>query len=1262
MEHTAPSGEPYRYDAFISYRHLPLDMAVAARLQELLESYRPPKNVEGLKQQRISRVFRDTSELPTSGDLGNDISDALKHSRYLIVICSEHIRESRWCMEEINLFKQYHGGRTNHILPLLVSGEPGEAFPRQLLRETRTRTGEDGREQEYDAEIEPLCADVRADTVKKSLKRLKTEFLRIAAPILGCSFDALYQRHLRRQRRRGILALSASLGLLSAVLLVVSLFAYQTWVSERAYRASLAENYMMQGSDSAFADQPQQALMYFSQALSAAPEEVPAAYAGAALLLQEYSWPVMEQQLPGTILNGTYSPCAWAVSELDGTYYLKSTIPDIQVCDAQGTLIREIQLGEDEYATLLTSSAGQWGFRIERQGELQTQRLLLYYPGGDQVRFVEQPQDTSRNYDAETAVINDFSIAAVDGERAVVTGAGLVRLIRFNAQGEAQTLCCADLADAFPLMDKAQTVSTVNDLWVSQDGSLMAVRHLSSIAIYETDGLVLCGTIDTGGYEISQVVFGERGTIALACGNPYSLSGSHMNPGGRFGVYRTNGQVIYQSQPDQENAFLGLAFAPENDNLLLVWSKTMAAVFDLEQERFLTAPVYSQNITSACFYDDGSICVASSVNALQGGEAAAKELVQYRYICLPRQQLFPEEGEGEINTPYESEKRVAYGPDGKSLVSDGWTLTMYDEDGEHLASRELPRGVLASRIALSEDGTTVYLGDSAYYSGLLSAPVDFAQHTIGDFTSGDTNGGTVLNLWTLGSNGAVETSSREIMVFRPDGERIFSSVPRHSAMPVGIVTDPFQRYIGLCLKETTTQQGIMGYGQNSIIEVWDIASGLLVADYRVAGKELDTLGITGDGILFWGTGSQMYSRLIPAQGPDKEALSFLTSLCSLTLNQRQEDVSQIPLRRELSEENWYSSFGGWQEVSFEREKIEDQTLSTAVLRLSGEENAGSSQWIAQCDEVWRALGKGELSGSMSELDLFFETYSILACNSGRAEELGYGLETYFELVMEVTEASEDVVSGSLVSNVLPVLCETTSFDKLVAEGFEHMAASTEEDVEQTDRAMEQEIDEMELLLWEEIDRPLMLISASQFRGWAACLTGEDPLSAWLDVVRCCLDYNVLPYQLCDAYTTVCLLHGDAADAAQLMNQALAEQILGLSQEDLEIFEDYFSEHLESLELMLYRGLIDPGQTNGYLEALNADFGLKVVGVGAEAQESGIRLGDAITAVDGQKITSLAMGKRLLSQEGAECTLQREGRQLTVPVSEGLVYEFYCTLS
>ena len=1259
MECQSTLPKAYRYDAFISYRHLPLDMAVAARLQELLENYRPPKNVEGLDRRRIERVFRDTSELPTSGDLGNDIREALKSSRFLIVICSEHIQESRWCMEEINLFKEYHGGRTDHILPLLVSGDPSYVFPRQLLLERRTQTRKDGSQYEYDAVIEPLCADVRADTVSKSLRRLKTEFLRIAAPILGCGFDTLYQRHLRRKKRRTITALASSLGLLTGVLLLVSLFAYRTWLSERAYRETLSENYLLQGSEHALADHPQQALLYFAQALSASPEQLPAAYAGAALLLQEYYWPVAEQEIPGTVLDSGYCPYSWAMGEVGEQYYLRAAMPAIEVCDAQGGILRQIQVEDGSYATFLTQSAGQWSFRLTGQDDLSDERFLLYDPAADRVRYVEKPQDASRLYDPESDIFSQFSIAAVGEDRAVVTGAGLVRLMEIDQQGNAQTVCTADLADAFPLMEKAQTVSAINDLWVSDDCALLAVRHLNSVAIYETEGLVLCGTIDTGVYSISHVAFSAHNTLALACGNPYSLGGSHINPGGFFGVYRTNGQVIYQSQPDQENIFLGVDFCQENEQLLLTWSQSMAAVFSLEEERFITAPVYVPNISAACFYGSGSICVSAAVRAIETG-AADSSLIQYRYIALPQYTACLEEGEGEIHVLYSSQRKTVYGPEGMTLSCDGFSLEMYSGEGELLASRELPVPVAAPIIALSEDGSCVYVGDTAIYSGLLTAQVDFSNETIGEFTSGDTDGSTVLNLWSLGENGAAETSSREIMVFRPDGERIFSAVPKHSSLPVGVVTDPLQRYLALCLEETQTEQGVMRYEQNSYIEVWDIASGILIADYAVPGRALDAMAITQEGALIWQAGGTTYSRMIPSAPPDRSAQEFLSSLCSLSLNDRQEDVSKTPAQDDLPEGNWYTALGGWQEVSFP--KAAEESLSAVIAGLSGSEQAGSLQWIDQCDALWQSLAAGELAYTVPEVDLLFETYSVLASNSGRIESVGYGLETYFDLISRAMEESDAVVDSSLVSYVLPILCETKVFDSLVAEEFLRMAAQNQADIQRTDALMAQETDETALFMWEEIDRPVLELTSYQLKAWAACLSGGQAQQAWLETVEFCLDYDAILYPLGDAYAAACLLQGDGAGAAELMNQVLSLQTLGMSQEELTFFEDYFSEHLESLEIMLYRGLIDPAAAGEYLELLHARFGLEVTEVGAQAQESGIRLGDFIPMINGRRVTCLPQAKRLLQQEDAQYTIQRDGSSLTLPVCGGVTYQFLCTLS
>jgi MTH538 TIR-like domain (DUF1863) len=49
-------------------------------------------------------VFRDRDELPLSADLGNALQDALRASRYLIVVCSERSANSPWVNEEIRYF------------------------------------------------------------------------------------------------------------------------------------------------------------------------------------------------------------------------------------------------------------------------------------------------------------------------------------------------------------------------------------------------------------------------------------------------------------------------------------------------------------------------------------------------------------------------------------------------------------------------------------------------------------------------------------------------------------------------------------------------------------------------------------------------------------------------------------------------------------------------------------------------------------------------------------------------------------------------------------------------------------------------------------------------------------------------------------------------------------------------------------------------------------------------------------------------------
>lgn len=212
-----------RYKAFISYRHQPFDRKVAVTLQKHLETFHPPKQLE--KKEKW-RVFRDETELPTSADLSQDIREALENSEYLIVICSSMLVQSKWCREEISYFKSLHNNSTQNILALLIEGNPGEVFPEELCWSEEIRKNAEGEEIREKIEVEPLAANITADSERKSLKKLKTEYLRIAAPLLDCRYDDLYQREQKRKIHRslavmgGVTVVVGGIGIYSSIMAV----------------------------------------------------------------------------------------------------------------------------------------------------------------------------------------------------------------------------------------------------------------------------------------------------------------------------------------------------------------------------------------------------------------------------------------------------------------------------------------------------------------------------------------------------------------------------------------------------------------------------------------------------------------------------------------------------------------------------------------------------------------------------------------------------------------------------------------------------------------------------------------------------------------------------------------------------------------------------------------------------------------------------------------------------------------------------------
>ncbi len=202
----------FRYDAFISYRHTELDKFVAENLIKELESYKLPKNVAKKlkgKKTKIERVFRDREELPLTNNLEEPIVEALQNSEWLIVICSPRLPESVWCKKEIETFISLRG--REHVLAVLIEGEPSEAFPEELLYKIQEVTLEDGTKQQVKVPVEPLAADFRGKGKKGVAKAMKTEKLRLLAAMFGVPYDDLRQRH-RERRLRRIATFSAIIG------------------------------------------------------------------------------------------------------------------------------------------------------------------------------------------------------------------------------------------------------------------------------------------------------------------------------------------------------------------------------------------------------------------------------------------------------------------------------------------------------------------------------------------------------------------------------------------------------------------------------------------------------------------------------------------------------------------------------------------------------------------------------------------------------------------------------------------------------------------------------------------------------------------------------------------------------------------------------------------------------------------------------------------------------------------------------------------
>ncbi len=255
------------YCAFISYRHKPLDMQAAKKVQAAIERYVIPKELrKSPEQKKFGYVFRDEDELPVGSSLSDSIIYALDHTDFLIVICTPDLPESKWCEQEITYFLKTHD--RSHVLAVLADGDPEKSFSPYLLH----TYDEDGN---ILSDVEPLAANIAGENHTISRKNFSREITRIYAAMLDVPFDTLWQRERRARTARVT-------GVLSVVIAGLSIFLGVTLrqnavISEqnRQQKIQLSSMLVDSGTEQLAEYHPKEAL---SDVLSALSDRDPAIY------------------------------------------------------------------------------------------------------------------------------------------------------------------------------------------------------------------------------------------------------------------------------------------------------------------------------------------------------------------------------------------------------------------------------------------------------------------------------------------------------------------------------------------------------------------------------------------------------------------------------------------------------------------------------------------------------------------------------------------------------------------------------------------------------------------------------------------------------------------------------------------------------------------------------------------------------------------------------------------------------------------------
>ncbi len=602
----------YKYDAFISYRHYPKDMKIAQKLQKMLEGDIIPAK-SGIEKRRL-RICRDENEFSVGSNLYEEIYVKLRQSKFLIVVCGSETRESPFCMEEIRYFKKIHHGRLDKVLVLLIEGDSAQALPEELTYETIEARKLGGSICLEKHTVKPLYCNIRAKSEHESMQLLKNEFLKLAAPLLGCDYEDLFQRYLRRRMKRKITGITVCI----AVISIICVLSYAAWIS----RKSQALVYEYTAKDCIEDGKWSQALLYYGKALELDPRRTPSRI-GAMLLMQQHTWPCLETEEEFMGICGTH---------IHPVFYPGESIDSFKYSCVSMTPSGEYMLwGDLNDNYIVTDGKGNALYALEGKGNAWTEEAAsgwLFYNPEKRLFTFHWPKEGKEYELYWPGEHNDFpgrSCACILAKnQAAVNDNQNLYLYKLDSRGNKEINCIAldDIFGKRPAVNKEEAWKQVDALpgvphqklavnkeeaWeqvdrqnmrASSDGEILAVSEVvthgegqnvsvsSKTALFDTKDMKLLTIISNDKYALEKVVFSDHGEyISLLYNNSIN---SFLAPGGMAGVYTKSGKELIKTEEDH-------LFLPRDavfcDDSFLVWDYNTIHFWDIDSAKEFAVPI-----------------------------------------------------------------------------------------------------------------------------------------------------------------------------------------------------------------------------------------------------------------------------------------------------------------------------------------------------------------------------------------------------------------------------------------------------------------------------------------------------------------------------------------------------------------------------------------------------------------------------------------------------------------------------------------------